>query len=138
MISIGETIRRWRKKQGPLSQKNLAGLLRVTARTIGNWERDLKLPRQDIIIDKLQVLIPELRGRKELRNGRVRLQESVKNEKGRSPEKTLFSTLWNFAYEHRDLSELKLGEDKVIFTLRLPGTKKEKPFVDEEVKEKVK
>lgn len=135
MISVGKVIKKWRKEKG-WTQKQLADQLRVSLRAVSYWEEDSKYPRQNIVIDKLQGLIPELRGRKELRNGEVRLQESVENEQGGPPEEILFSSLWDFAYEHPDLLELKYGQDKVIFTLRLPGANKGKPFVDEEAKEK--
>lgn len=75
MISVGKVIKKWRKKEG-LTQEQLAEWLRVSLRAVSYWEEDSKYPRQNIVIDRLQGLIPELRGRKELRNGRVRLRES--------------------------------------------------------------
>ena len=82
MFTVGEIIKNWRKKK-QFTQYRLALVLRVTEVTISNWENNKRLPDQDLIIDKLQEIIPELKGHKDLRGGSVhkRLTESVEKEK---------------------------------------------------------
>ena len=123
-LTFGGIIKRYRRQNHRMTQKSLAGILGVTEGTISMWEHNKGKPRSGAIIDRLQNLIPELRGRKDLRNGSVRLRESVEDERRRPPENALFSTLWDFAYEHPDLLELKYEQDQVIFTLKLPGSHK--------------
>lgn len=82
MLTVGEVIKNWRKKKH-FTQYRLALVLRVTEVTISNWENNKRVPDQDLIIDKLQEIIPELKGHKDLRDGSVhkRLTESVEKEK---------------------------------------------------------
>lgn len=81
MLTVGEIIKNWRKKKH-FTQYRLALVLRVTEVTISNWENNKRLPDQDLIIDKLQEIIPELKGHKDLRGGSVykRLTESVREK----------------------------------------------------------
>lgn len=91
MLTVGEIIKNWRKKKG-FTQYRLALALRVTEVTISNWENNKRLPDQNLIIDKLQEIIPELKGHKDLRGGSVfgRLTESV----GKGKEDPLAGLYW--------------------------------------------
>lgn len=82
MLMVGEIIKNWRKKKH-FTQYRLALALRVTEVTISSWENNKRLPDQNLIIDKLQEIIPELKGHKDLRGGSVykRFTESVGKEK---------------------------------------------------------
>lgn len=116
MISVGKVIKKYRKKH-KLTQKDLAKTLRVSLRAVSYWEEDSKYPRQDLVIDKLQELIPELRGRKELRDGSVRLQEAVGGH-GEPVDAWLVEGL-KLTDERSDRLSVEYGNKEVMFRLKV-------------------
>ncbi len=116
MKSVGQIIRAYRKKT-KLTQVQLARIIRVKELTISNWERDFNLPNQEIIIDRLQEVIPVLKGRKDLRGGSVRLEESVGGH--RDPVNALFWTGAILADKFPDRLSVKYQENEVLIRIKM-------------------
>lgn len=66
MLRIGQTIKKWRGSHG-LSQSQLAARLGVSFRSVVYWEAGQRVPRQKLVIDRLEEVIPELREHPDLR-----------------------------------------------------------------------
>lgn len=116
MKSVGQIIRAYRKKT-KLTQIQLARIIRVRQLTVSNWERDFNLPNQEIIIDRLQEIIPALKGRKDLRGGEVRLEEGAKGH--RDPVNALFWTAEMLSDRFPDRLSVKYFKDEVKIKIKM-------------------
>lgn len=76
-MKFGDALRQYREKKN-LSQTQMAHLLKVSMSIVGQWERNKKIPRQQLIVERLQEMLGrEVKEVYELRGGMVRLQEGL-------------------------------------------------------------
>ena len=75
-IKFANTIKDFRKRE-KLTQDGLARILEVTEMTVRNWERNGMVPRQRIVRERLRGVIGKDLDGLGLKDGSVRLQESV-------------------------------------------------------------
>lgn len=118
MLRVGEIIKNWRKEEH-FTQYRLALVLRVTEVTISNWENNKRLPDQDLIIDRLQEIIPELKGHRDLRGGSVykRLTESVKGTE--DPLAGLYWRAMMLANRYPDRVKVETTEKESVIKLKV-------------------
>jgi len=73
-MKFGDALKKYRVKRN-LTQTQMARLLKVSMSIIGQWERNEKIPQQQLIVERLQeILGREVKEVYELRGGTVRLK----------------------------------------------------------------
>jgi len=73
-MKFGDALKKYRVKRN-LTQTQMARLLKVSMSIIGQWERNEKIPQQQLIVERLQeILGREVKEVYELRGGTVQLK----------------------------------------------------------------
>ena len=76
-MKFGDALKGYREKRN-LTRTQMARLLKVSISIIGQWERNEKIPNQQLIVERLQEMLGrEVKEVYDLRGGMVRLQERL-------------------------------------------------------------
>ena len=116
-MKFGDALKEYREKRN-LTRTQMARLLKVSISIIGQWERSEKVPKQQLIVERLQEMLGrEVKEVYELRGGLVHLEEAV------GGHRNLISALHWTAEElaDRDPEHVKVERKKkeILITLKM-------------------
>lgn len=116
-MSFGEALKEYREKR-KLSQTQMAKILKVSPSMIGQWERNERIPRQQLVVERLQEMLGrEVKEVYELRGGLVHLQEGVGGH--RDPLTALYWTAEGLADKYPKRLKVERKRNEILIRVKV-------------------